>query len=132
METMLAVGEGARQESLTLRVDESAPPSVELTRADGTVSAHVGADLFECLKSVRRLLESDGLLICCQGARPSVFPSGMNRQMSNGRLAYPLRRDPPLTDADLVDIFAPADFSEVASIEDQDKAVRDFFGFPKR
>ena len=56
VETMLAVGEGARQESLTLRVDESAPPSVELTRADGTVSAHVGADLFECLKSVRRLL----------------------------------------------------------------------------
>lgn len=56
-----------------------------------------------------------------------VFPSGMGRQMSNGRLAYPLRRDPPLTDSDLVDIFAPAHCSEVGTVEDQRSAVIEFF-----
>jgi hypothetical protein len=51
----------------------------------------------------------------------------MGRQMSNGRLAYPLRRNPPLGDDDLVDIFAPALFTEVGTVEMQRQAVLDFF-----
>lgn len=61
-----------------------------------------------------------------------VFPSGTGRQMSNGRLAYALRRDPPLTDGDLMDIFASAQFSEVGTVEDQRRAVMRFFGFPNK
>ncbi|WP_158791014.1 hypothetical protein [Streptomyces sp. NRRL WC-3549] len=84
-------------------------------------------DLLECLKSARRDLEVMGLLLCCQGARPNVFPSGMTRQMAEGRLAYSLEAGKELSDNDLVDIFAPADCSEVATLEDQVAAMRELF-----
>ncbi|GHF35989.1 hypothetical protein GCM10010359_43440 [Streptomyces morookaense] len=61
-----------------------------------------------------------------------VFPSGTGRPMSNGRLAYAVRRDPPLTDADLVDIFASAQLPEVGTVEDQRRAVMRFFRFPNK
>jgi hypothetical protein len=57
-----------------------------------------GDDLFECLINARLELESRGLLLCCQGCRPDVFPSGMHRQMNdlgsffpNGRKARYVR-----------------------------------------
>jgi hypothetical protein len=133
METLhlAAASEDGRQETLVLEVDDSGEPSIRLLRANQVSSVHGGSDLFECLKDVRLALEEEGLLICCQGARPTVFPSGMGRQMSNGRLAYPLRRTPPLTDADLVDIFAPAQFVEVGTVASQRQAVLDFFRSPK-
>jgi hypothetical protein len=134
METLhlVAASEGGRQEPLVLEVDDSGEPSIRLVRANRVPGVYSGSDLFECLKGVRLALEAEGLLICCQGSRPTVFPSGMGRQMSNGRLAYPLRRTPPLTDADLVDIFAPAQFAEVGTAEIQRQAVLDFFRSPKK
>jgi hypothetical protein len=84
-------------------------------------------DLLECLKSIRRDLEGMGLLLCCQGARLNVFPSGMLRQMTDGRLAYSLQAGEMPSDDDLVDIFAPADCSEVATLEDQLAAMRELF-----
>lgn len=84
-------------------------------------------DLLECLKSARRDLESMGLLLCCQGARLNVFPSGLTRQMTEGRLAYSIRAGKEISDDDLVDIFAPADCSAVATLEDQLVAVRGLF-----
>lgn len=134
METLnlAATSEDGRQESLVLEVDDSGEPSIKLIRADRIPGAYGGSDLFECLKGARLALEEEGFLICCQGSRPMVFPSGMGRQMSNGRLAYPLRRTPPLTDADLVDIFAPAEFVEVGTVEMQRQAVLDFFRSPQK
>lgn len=38
-------------------------------------------NLFKCLMSLRTYLEKQELLLCCQGARPDVFPSGMQQQM---------------------------------------------------
>lgn len=116
-----------RYEWVEIEITDSGVPMIQLTREDRRVEIYRGPDLFECLKEARKSLEEQGLLLCCQGARPMVFPSGMGRQMSNGRLAYPLRRDPPLTDLDLVDIFAPAPYSEVGTIEDQRRAVMSFF-----
>jgi hypothetical protein len=127
---LTAASRDGRSEVIRLGIDDPAGSSIRLVRAGGEETVHAGVDLFECLQGVRRHLESEGLLVCCQGARPGVFPSGMSRQMSNGRYAYPLRRDPPLTDADLVDIFAPAEISEVGTVDDQRRAVAKFFGFP--
>jgi hypothetical protein len=132
MVTLVAASCNGRREEVNLSIDGPDAASIELSRADGVVTTHTGSDLFECLQSIRRSLESDGLLLCCQGARSLVFPSGMSRQMSNGRLAYPLQRDPPLSDADLVDIFLPAELSEVATVDEQLEAVREFFGFQGR
>jgi hypothetical protein len=133
METLhlTAASDDGRQEPLVLEIDDSSQPNIKLIRADRTSSVHSGTDLFECLKDMRLMLESEGLLVCCQGSRPMVFPSGMGRQMSNGRLAYPLRRTPPLTDADLIDIFDPAQLTEVGTVESQRQAVLNFFGSRK-
>lgn len=133
MAAMAAVGKAGRREIVSLDINDSPQESwITLRRADGAESRHGGVDLFECLKDLRKALEADGLFLCCQGARPLVFPSGMSRQMSNGRLAYPLRRNPPLSDADLVDIFLPAEPAEVVSVDEQAAAVREFFGFAKK
>lgn len=35
-----------------------------------------GTDYLDCLSQVRQHLERDGRLLCCQGARPNVHPSG--------------------------------------------------------
>lgn len=86
-----------------------------------------GVDLFECLLSVRAELESLGLLLCCQGARKNVSPSGMTRQMSNGRLAYLLPTKGPVSAEDLVDVFAPAACADVASIADQKAEISRIF-----
>ena len=126
---VVAASVDGRQESLIVEVDNSSEPSIRLIRNNRVSEVYGGSDLFECLKGARLALEKEGLLICCQGSRPTVFPSGMGRQMSNGRLAYPLRRTPPLTDADLVDIFAPAQLAEVGTVESQRQAVLDFFRF---
>jgi hypothetical protein len=123
---LIAAAEDGRHESIVLEIDDSGESSIKMTRSSKVVSVHPGRDLFECLKDVRRIFEAEDLLVCCQGSRPMVFPSGMGRQMSNGRLAYPLRRTPPLTDADLVDIFAAAHFSEVGTIGEQRQAVLNF------
>ena len=125
---LYAGGRNGRRQPVVLEVDDSGGRAViHLVRDGHDTSYHEADDLFECLNSVRRELEEDGLLLCCQGAIPNVFPSGMNRQMSSGRFAYPLRRNPPLSDADLVDVFAPAQVSEVDTLEVQRAAVLAFF-----
>jgi hypothetical protein len=87
-----------------------------------------GDNLFKCLIDARLELESRGLMLCCQGCRPDVFPSGMLQQMNAGRFAYKLHRNAPLSESDIVDIFAPAEPSEVASVSGQRAAVMEFFG----
>jgi hypothetical protein len=64
-----------------------------------------GFDLFDSLVSLRGALEADDLLICVEGARSDVYPSGMSRQMGTGRGAYRhvVGRRPDR--GDLVDIF---------------------------
>src|SRR5438552_3307099 len=106
---LTAASRDGRREVIAMVIEDSANAAIRVTSPRRFAGIYAGGDLLGCLTVVRGRLEEEGLLICCQGARPLVAPSGMTRQMSNGRLAYPLRRSPPLTDADLVDIFAPAE-----------------------
>jgi hypothetical protein len=130
--TLIAASRDGRTEQVILEInDDYSAPSVLLRRADGTETRHDGTDLFHCLQNVRRALEAEELLLCCQGARPLASSSGMERQMSNGSHAYVLRRHPPLTDADRVDIFAPAELADVGTVHEQREALFDFFGFDK-
>jgi hypothetical protein len=103
------------------------PWAVRFVLADGSVVESGGADLFSALETVRRRLEAEGMLVCCQGARPDVFPSGMARQMGGGRRAYRLRRDGPMGFEDLVDVFEPADRDEVVTVDEQCAAVHRFY-----
>src|SRR5262245_40134728 len=86
----------------------SEDPSRNVVRVGRKVERQCsGPDLFYCLLSLRQYLESRGLLLCCQGARRNVSPSGMTRQMSSGRLAYLLKPGVELSDDDLIDVFMP-------------------------
>jgi len=67
------------------------------------------------------------LLVCVQGARPDVHPSGMSSQMSGGRFAYRLHPGRRSTRDDLVDIFDPADCADVATVSGQREAVDRFY-----
>ncbi|WP_218011022.1 hypothetical protein, partial [Herbidospora mongoliensis] len=82
-----------------------------------------GEDLLDCLIDLRRRLEAEGLNLCCQGARADVWPSGLLRQFTNGRFGYVLASKPPGNPPEEVDLFAPAQPHEIASIEQQREAV---------
>lgn len=78
-----------------------------------------GDDLFEALTALRIALEKIGTLVLCMGARVEVFPSGMCRNMSGGRMAYVTREGCSPAATDLVDIFDRADRKQIGSVDEQ-------------
>ena len=82
----------------------------------------VGPDQFECLLRIRAELEPLGFHFLVNGARRNVWPSGMAREMGGGKQAYVLVLGQPGR-PELVDIFEPADESQIALVQEQ----RDFF-----
>jgi hypothetical protein len=106
----------------SIRIASEAPATIVFD-APAWSESIAGVDLFDCLLQLRAILESRGYLICCQGARRNVGPSGLTRQMSNGRLAYALSSGRVVSDEDLVDIFAPAPCDQVTTVADQKQYV---------
>ena len=76
-----------------------------------------GEDVFQCLQMIRLDLENQGIKILCNGARKNVSPSGMGRQMSNGQKIYVLNLGQSATE--LVDIFDPAEVTEIGTVAEQ-------------
>ena len=76
-------------------------------------------DYFEALVTIRRQLETQGLIPVCYGASRNVFPSGMCRDMGAGLQAYKfaLGRKPTLDD--LVLILSTGPDIEPATVEEQ-------------
>lgn len=124
---LLACGNDGPDVRVSLDVQSEHPAVLVARLGDEKSRQYPGVDLFDCLLSLREDLESRGLLLCCQGARKNVSPSGMTRQMSNGRLAYALLPERQVSDDDLVEIFAPADCGDVASIAEQKEETRKIF-----
>jgi hypothetical protein len=116
---LLAVGVEGGSVAVEITLLSERPAVLRARWGAGDSRRYSGVDLFECLTALRADLELQSLLLCCQGARRDVSPSGLTRQMSNGRLAYLLSVGRPVSDEDLVDIFAPADCADVASVADQ-------------
>ncbi|GAB3175511.1 hypothetical protein GCM10027059_49180 [Myceligenerans halotolerans] len=114
---------------IDVRLDISTPPSVvRMSLSEPPLDrVYAEVDLWECLKSIRGDLERLGILVCCQGARRNVLPSGVNRQMSDGRLAYLIQAGRTPSDDDLVDIFDPAECADVVTIDEQLLAIRRMF-----
>jgi hypothetical protein len=107
-------------ETATLKGSSKPPWRIEVSLGSRRYEA-TGGDLFTCLLEIRRDLELHGYLLCCMGALPDVWPSGLANQMSGGRLAYrhPSGRRPSLED--LVDVFHPAPCDQVVTVEIQEK-----------
>jgi hypothetical protein len=124
---LMACGNDAPDVRISLGVQSEHPAVLVARLGDEKSGQYAGVDLFDCLLSLRENLESRGFLLCCQGARKNVSPSGMTRQMTNGRLAYVLLPDRQVSDDDLVDIFAPAACRDVASIAEQKEEIKKIF-----
>lgn len=80
-----------------------------------------GDDLFSALVKARKYLEDKGFLLLCAGSMPSAYPSGMSRQMSNGRKAYVHKLHSKPDRSSVVDIFQPVSFDEVGTIQQQNE-----------
>lgn len=109
-------------------VEEDIPQyHIDLEAAHGHWKGE-GADLFEALVKVRLQLESVGWLIAVQGARLDTYPSGMARDMGGGEWVYVLDRGRDATLADRVDTLASAEVEKLATVADQERYFRDWWG----
>lgn len=95
---------------------------VEVGAGEGVSVRGEARDLFAALAAARRELEAHGVQLACNGARREVYPSGMQRQATQGRRAYVLTSPPnaarlPPT----VDIFAVAPESSVLATVDEQR-----------
>jgi hypothetical protein len=88
---------------------------------EGDSKLYEAVDLFEALRALRIDLAKEGIIIACNGSRKNVYPSGMGRSMSAGRMSYVMRIGHATEVKDLVDIFDPASREEVSSVEEQSK-----------
>jgi hypothetical protein len=103
---------------VVISVSERPPWELTVSRAGADDVTTTGVDLFECLFEARRVLERKGLILCCEGARPEAWVSGMGSQMGGGRAAYRRSIDRSVTPP-LVDIISPAPCEEVGTVEAQ-------------
>ncbi|MFV2099350.1 hypothetical protein ACFHW1_28425 [Micromonospora sp. LOL_014] len=119
-----------RRVKLALELAPRPMLSVELEGRD--LGSGSGDNVFVALMNARLILEQEGQLLCCQGARVNVFASGMLQQFSGGRQAYVLTDKQSLADSEIVDVLAPASPDEVVTVAEQRAFVFRFFKLDDR
>jgi len=102
-----------------LKISEEEPWSIEIEDAKFEEKIFQGSDLFDCLMKCRIYLERKNYLILCNGARIDVYPSGMCRDMSGGRLAYIAKMGISPSKDDLVNIFEQTSQEYIGTVEQQ-------------
>lgn len=122
----ISLVQGSKLLPAHLRVSEAGDDlyRVEIVLGERVVVG-TGGDCFDALIEARRHLESQGVLVCVEGARKDVWPSGMARSMGGGRKAYRMTLGKQALKSDLVDIFAEA--QTPSSIADQEAYRRAWF-----
>lgn len=118
----IPVREGSADRTFFFSYEISTSVTVEVLVEDGRSFRADGPDLWNAFLALRKNLESEGIMLCCNGARPDVWPSGMAGQMGDGRSAYKARPGKRPSRDDLVDILAPTPCSEVVTVEEQVRA----------
>ena len=107
-----------RSDKIVLSVSMAHPRQLSCTGL-GMHDRVVGEDdLFDALVALRNELYAMGCLLLCAGARPDVYPSGVARSMSGGRMAYVCEIGKSAHA--IVDIFSPALAEEVGTVEEQE------------
>lgn len=128
----LDVVDGAgRTTKSAVAIYDAVPARVILTTDDVALEEE-GGNLLQCLIGIRRQLEAKGFNLCCQGARPDVWPSGQLLQFTNGRFGYVLASEPIGRPFAQVDMFAPADVTEIGTVEQQRENVFRFYGLRRQ
>ena len=99
--------------------NDGAPWQLALVAEGGTRYDATGQDLFDCLRQIRRQTDRAGILLCCNGARRNVRPSGLSSEL--GALGvYKLHRWRAPLPGDLVDTFDYAAPRMIATVEEQE------------
>jgi hypothetical protein len=118
----MTVQVGAARQTWPLKLETISPHGHYRLRlrspAGVTWSAEAG-DIFWCLIELRKQVEPDGVLLCCNGARRDAGVSGMLAEMGEGRRVYlldgvGLTERPPM-----VETLAPAPSDDVVSVDEQ-------------
>jgi hypothetical protein len=86
-----------------------------------------GRDFFDALQQLRLQLEPLGWYPLCNGARIDCYPSGMARDMGEGRAVYVLSQT--LDKLPLVPTFEPADREKVGTVVEQDANFERWFAW---
>ncbi|GAB3119345.1 hypothetical protein GCM10027160_33200 [Streptomyces calidiresistens] len=126
------VGRTGIEEVITLEIREGPPSGITAYREGRPGVEYTADDLTLCLLGLRRELEREGLLLCCQGARRDAVTSGSLKQMTNGWYVYIANPESGTVNPEPVDILAPADPIEVATCDEQRAAVFAFHGLRDR
>jgi hypothetical protein len=84
----------------------------------------IGPDAFEALAAIREQLEPSAWFVAVQGSRLDTYPSGMARDMGGGFRVYIMRMGQNASFEDLVDTFAEADPSLLATVAAQEEYWR--------
>ena len=116
---MVFVDSEGRQRICMLTVSDHEPWTITIKSQEFNEKKFNGRDLFDCLISARLFLEKNNYLLLCGGARIDVYPSGMSRDMSGGRLAYVTKIGVGASREDIVDIFEPANQTNIGTVEQQ-------------
>lgn len=106
-----------RGDKVVLSVSMTHPRQLSCTGLGMHDRVFGGDDLFDALILLRNELEAMNCLLLCAGARPDVYPSGMSRGMSGGRMAYVCEIGKSASI--IVDIFSPALAQDVGTVEEQ-------------
>lgn len=91
---------------------------------------YAGWDLFECLTLLRLDLERQGVFLLCQGARVDVYPSGMQRDMGGGQVAYRMIMGKNADLEDEVNIFEVTTDERLGTVEEQQQYRRTWLDAP--
>jgi hypothetical protein len=92
--------------------------SLELRFSSRALRASSPDDFFSALSTLRALLESEGLLLCCYGCSRNVYPSAMDLGSSSDK-AYRTFPGRPSLQSDRVSLFASGPDVEPVTIADQ-------------
>jgi len=115
------------RESVKIKLNLRRPCYLHFSRSNGFTFSAGGEDFFECLCELRRALKDVTFL--CKGAKLSVYPSRMMRDMAMGLKAYDHKIGKPATKMDEVDIFDYEDFNITNNPSDQDVFWKEWLGF---
>lgn len=81
---------------------------------------------YYALNNLRLFLEREGWLLICTDSRIDTYPSGMSRQMSNGRKVYLHEMNTKPGRKSVVDIFANAPLEKIGTISEQNKYMEEW------
>ena len=130
--TLAAEDGSGRREYVDISVTGEHPYELTLHRSKVPAEQFQGDNLFACLLLLRKRLEADGLLLCCQGARLDVTNSGMQKQMTGGKYVYTFNPETRTVNQDTVYILDPAPYGKVSTVAEQRAAIFALFGLEDR